>query len=97
MCLTLIMVLADMLAGLKKLYGRPHYFQILNTFSYDFWVGCQLANLLQYAAVYCNILIIFGLYNTFIIYISCNMYLRILMIVCNVFHYYINKRKEFVR
>ena len=36
MCLTLIMVPADMSAGLKKLCGRPCYFQILSTFLYNF-------------------------------------------------------------
>ena len=45
--------------------------------------------------------VIYGLYLAYIIHllyiISCNMYLKVLIIVCNVFHYYINKRKEFVR
>ena len=68
MCLTLIRVPADMLAGLKKLYGRLHYFQILSTFLYDFCVGHWPADLLHYATVYCNILIVFRLYNMFIVY-----------------------------
>ena len=68
MCLTFIRVPADMLAGLEKSYGQLCYFQILRTFLYDLWVGPQPANLLHYATVYCNILIVFELYNMFIIY-----------------------------
>ena len=28
---------ADKAAALKKLYGQPHFFQILSTFLYDIW------------------------------------------------------------
>ena len=66
--LTFSWVLADMSAGLKKSHGQLHYFQILSTFLYGFCVGQWLANLLQYTTVYCSILIIFGLYNMFIVY-----------------------------
>ena len=68
-CLTFNWVPADMLAGLKKSYGQPHYFQILSTFLYDFCVSHWLADLSQHAAVYCNIMIVFGLYNTFTVYL----------------------------
>ena len=42
--------------------------------------------------------VMYGLYLDCIVYllyiISCNIYLKILRIVYNVFHYYINKRKR---
>ena len=94
-CLFFSRVLADMPAELKKSYSQLHYFQILSTFLYDFYVGHWLANLSQYAAVYCNILIIFRLYIVFIMYlIPYKIYLEMLIIICNIFHYYINKRKR---
>ena len=68
-CLTFSSVLADFSARLKKPYGQLHYFQTLSTFLYDFWVGHWLADLSQHAAIYCNILIVFGLYNTFTVYL----------------------------
>ena len=67
-CLTFSWVPADMSAGLKKPYSQLHYFQILSTFLYDFCVTHWPANLSQHATVYCNIWIVFGLYNTFIVY-----------------------------
>ena len=94
-CLTYSRIPADMPAGLKKLYGQLCYFQILSTFLYNFYVGHQPADLLQYAAVYCNILNIFRLYIVFIMYlIPYKIYLEILIIICNVFHYYMKKRKR---
>ena len=36
---TFVMVPADLPAGMQKLYGQLHSFQILNTFLYDFCVG----------------------------------------------------------
>ena len=96
-CLTFSWVPADMPAGLKKSYGQPHYFQILSTFLYDF---VSAVGWLTYYSMPLYT-VIYGLYLAYIIHllyiISYNMSLKVLIIVCNVFHYHINKRKEFVR
>ena len=82
-------------AGPKKLYGQPCYFQILNTFLYDFCVGNWLANLTQCTVIFCIVWIIVNLYSilSLVIYIS----LRLSKIIFNVFHYYINRKERLVR
>ena len=43
-CKILIKVLADMPAGLQKLYGLQHYFQIPSTFLHDFCISRRPAD-----------------------------------------------------